>query len=343
MSVRLLSGSQLSVAIAEVTNVGECRRAAKTLGERFGFGDEAMGRISIIVSEIATNIVRHAGAGTVLLQVLDDGVQLEFELLGIDSGPGMDDVSKCMADGFSTIGTPGTGLGAISRLSTAFDLYSQVGKGTVVLSRSLNQLHAPRARAGARPRIAIGAINLAVAGETVCGDTWRAAINSSNVAIMVADGLGHGPLAATASRAAAELFVSNPFESPAITMTQMHRALSGTRGAAASCALLNLDNLTIDYAGVGNISCSIVTDGLSRGLVSHNGTLGVRLLRTQQFHYDWPARSHVVMHSDGLSNRWSSGEFPNLYQHHPGIIAGVLFRNFMRTRDDVTVLVAGHC
>jgi hypothetical protein len=121
----------------------------------------------------------------------------------------------------------------------------------------------------------------------------------------------------------------------------MHRILSGSRGAAVACAELRPQDLKIDYAGVGNISGAVVAAERSRGMVSHNGTLGVKLLRNQQFEYEWPKGSLVVMHSDGLSARWNLAVYPGLHlHHHPGVIAGVLYRDFVRRRDDATVVVA---
>jgi hypothetical protein len=247
-----------------------------------------------------------------------------------------------MQDGYSTGGTPGTGLGAVSRLSTTFDLFSIPDKGTVVLSRTAGKVRAPADRQASAPGFELGAICLAVAGEIECGDTWRAADNGTTISILVADGLGHGPIAAVAANAAATAFESNPFEPPVGAMTVLHRALSGTRGAAAACAHLHIADRKINFAGVGNIYGAIVTDERSRGMVSHNGTLGLQLLRTQQFEYAWPAGSHVVMHSDGLSARWSAQDYPGLLSRHPAIIAGVLFRDFGRGRDDATVVVAAH-
>jgi hypothetical protein len=74
-------------------------------------------------------------------------------------------------------------------------------------------------------------------------------------------------------------------------------------------------------------------------MVSHNGTLGVQLLRTQQFEYDWQPGSRIVMHSDGLSGRWSIDSYPGLNLKHPAVIAGVLYRDFVRRRDDATIVV----
>ncbi|HEY0800801.1 MAG TPA: ATP-binding SpoIIE family protein phosphatase [Steroidobacteraceae bacterium] len=339
MTARIICGSQTSLAVTDPSSIGECRRIAKRMAEGFNFDEATTGRICIVATELATNIQRHAGAGTLLLQVLDDGLQPEFELLAIDRGPGMVDVNQCMRDGFSTAGTAGTGLGAISRQSKTFDLFSCSERGTVVLSRVSAKHSGPNSRAARNASLELGAISVAVAGEIECGDAWRIAEDDATVGIMIADGLGHGALAASASSAAAAAFVLKPFDPPSTAMTTFHRVLSGSRGAAAACALLHPTQCTIDYAGVGNISGMVVTGERARGMVSHNGTLGLQLLRAQQFEYAWPAGSTIVMHSDGLSARWNLANYPGLGQRHCAIIAGILYRDFGRPRDDATVLV----
>ncbi len=338
----IINGPQLSIAITDSSSIGECRRAAKQLAESHGFDDTQVGRISIIATEMAANILKHASTGSVLLQVLDDGVLTELEVLGIDKGPGMIDVDQCMRDGYSTHGTAGTGLGAISRLSSFFDLFSKVDDGTVALSRTVKRIStsAPASPRKRKSGFELGAITLAVKGELECGDAWRVAESGSAMAVLVADGLGHGSLAAVASRTAAEAFAANPFEPPGSAVAHLHRALSGTRGAAAACLILHAEENRADYAGVGNIYGAIATSGRSRGMVSHNGTLGVQLLRTQQFQYEWPAGSIAIMHSDGLSARWNLADYPGLFQRHPAVIAGVLYRDNVRARDDATVVAA---
>jgi len=339
MTGRILAAVQSRLVIAHDSDIGECRRQAKRRIEGYGFDEVSAGRIGIAATELATNIVRHAGHGEILMQVLDDGIHPEFEMLAIDRGPGMQDVDACMRDGFSTGGTAGQGLGALARLSGTFDIFSAAGQGTVVLSR-IQRDQNPRPTAGARSTLEFGAINLAVAGEIECGDTWRIADGGAQVGILVADGLGHGPLAAAAAQAAATAFVKQPFDGPSLSMQGLHRAVTGTRGAAAACAVLHAAELRLEYAGVGNISGSVVTRERSRGMVSHNGTLGVQLLRTQQFDYEWPVGARVVMHSDGLSARWSLATYPGLFQRHSAVIAGVLYRDCSRGRDDATVVVA---
>jgi anti-sigma regulatory factor (Ser/Thr protein kinase) len=338
MTDRIIAGTQLRVPIGHESDIGECRRCAKRLADGYQFDEVSAGRISIIATELATNVVRHAGRGEMLIQVLDDGMAPQLELLTIDQGPGMEDVDACLQDGYSTGGTAGQGLGAVSRLSNIFDVFSILGQGTIVLSRTERKRElAHRPSPGS---FELGAISLAVAGEIECGDTWRVALGTTLVSLLVADGLGHGPLAAAAAQAAAAAFTSRPFDDPSLAMQTLHRALAGTRGAAAACARLHVGEMRVDYAGVGNISGSIVTRERSRGMVSHNGTLGVQLLRTQQFEYEWPLGSRVIMHSDGLSARWSIAAYPGLHLRHSAVIAAVLYRDFVRRRDDVTVVVA---
>ena len=335
--MRLLeSRSQARMAVEELSQVGECRRAAQRLAEAYEFDETLVGRVGIVATEMANNLVKHAGRGELLIQALQDGTSTIIELVTIDRGPGMQ-VELCMRDGYSTAGTAGTGLGAISRLSTMFDVYSH-GEGTVAVARiSKAEKNNP---ASVTPNFEFGAISIAIAGEIECGDIWRIASHDGTTAILVADGLGHGPLAATAARAAAAAFEERPFDPPSECMQHVHRALSGSRGAAGACAVLS-EQGHVAYSGVGNISGCVVSSERSRGMVSHNGILGVQLVRKQQFEYACEVGNRIVMHSDGVSARWSLGDYPGLFLRHAAVIAGILYRDHARPRDDVTVVVSG--
>ena len=141
--------------------------------------------------------------------------------------------------------------------------------------------------------------------------------------MMVADGLGHGPLAAQAAQRAMAAFESAPFDAPRDMLERAHRASHGSRGAAAACARINRQG-AISYAGVGNIVASVVSAESTHGMVSHGGTLGVQMPRMQQFDYRRTAQSLVVMHSDGISARWdlkgqtrSAAASPRHHRGHP--------------------------
>ena len=62
--------------------------------------------------------------------------------------------------------------------------------------------------------------------------------------------------------------------------------------------------------------------------------------RIQEFHYPVPSGAIVVMFSDGLATQWDLKAYPGLQQRSASVIAGVLYRDFSRRRDDVTVVVA---
>jgi anti-sigma regulatory factor (Ser/Thr protein kinase) len=335
---------QSRLGIRDRSDVGECRRIAGRLAQACGFGEEDVGKVSIVATELRTNVLLHAGGGEMLIQCLE-GAAPQLEMLTVDRGPGMRDVAECMRDGYSTRGTCGNGLGAVTRLSTAFDIFSMPEKGTVVLARVAREPGAgwrPAAPEASGTSLEFGAVCIALAGETECGDSWRIAAEGPRVSLLVADGLGHGPLAASAARAATEGFEERPSEDPASMMQNLNRRLAGGRGAVAACARLHPATGKLEYAGVGNISGVIVEPHRSRGMVSLNGTLGTPSVRTRLFEYDYSSDGVVVMHSDGVSARWRLSDYPGLHLRHPAVIAGVLFRDFARSRDDATLLVARH-
>jgi len=330
------SGSQMRLEVTDSSHVGWCRREAQRLADASSFDTASSGRVALAATELATNLVRHAGGGELLVQPVGHGSELQIELLSVDRGPGIGCIERSLRDGYSTAGTAGTGLGAIHRLSATFDIHSCPGAGTVVLSR----IGAGRRASGKAPEIEFGAVSVALRGELECGDGWSIIREGRRSALLVVDGLGHGAPAAAAAAVAMAAFDAQPFAEPEQAMHELHRHLNGTRGAAAACAVLDPEKSLLRYAGVGNIAGVIAAAGAQKGLLSHNGTLGAMLRRAQQLDYPWHAGSVLVMHSDGLSSRWSLAGYQDLGARHPAVIAGVLYRDRSRQHDDATVIVA---
>jgi anti-sigma regulatory factor (Ser/Thr protein kinase) len=320
------AAAQIRHVIDEDSQVGQVRRSAQALAASRGFTETDVGRVAIVATELANNLVRHARGGELLLQPIASTQAGLIELLAIDRGRGMADVERCMKDGYSSTGTAGTGLGAVRRLATEFDIHSTPGQGTIVM-----------ARVGAGAPAHFGAISIPIAGEFECGDCWRVALQGEERAVIVADGLGHGIEAAAAAGVAAEVFAAAPFDEPSSILERAHRAMSGSRGAAVACARLRPASSLV-YAGIGNISGALLGTERRQGLVSHNGILGVRAHRVQQFEYRRDGRSLLVMHSDGISARWDLE--PAVASRHPAIIAALLYRDHARGRDDASVVVS---
>lgn len=328
----------LDIPVVEPSQVGEARRAAMRLAAEHGLDETARGRIALVVTELGTNLVRHATGGRLLIgcRAVPEGCQVE--VLSLDSGPGMADVNRCLRDGYSSGGTPGTGLGAVQRLSSDFSVFSLPGKGTVILSRVwMPALSAPGA-ASPRARFAHAGICLAAPGETVSGDAWDIRIEDGKAAVIVADGLGHGPDAAAAAAEAIRAF-GNLSGSPCQVLERAHPGMRMTRGAAVAIAELDARAGSIVFAGAGNIAGRMVSGIEDRSLMSQNGTLGVQIRRLQDVRYAWADHALVVLHSDGLTTRWNLKEAPGLLQCDPAVVAGWLLRDHTRGHDDVTVVV----
>ncbi len=328
--------NSVALPILETSQAGEARRTAVAFASRLGFNETERGKVGLVVTEVANNLVRHAQDGVLLLQALDKNGIAGVEILALDKGPGIDNISECLQDGFSTAGTSGNGLGAMMRLSAFFDIYSIPKVGTAILC---HLWASPLPANPPQDNLTLGAVCLPKTGEEVSGDTWASAASDDRTLLLVADGLGHGPLAAQASLEAVRVFRENVHRSPKEIVEATHGALRSTRGAALAIAQIDGERQAIHYAGIGNISGTVVSGSKSYSLVSHNGTVGHEVRKIQEFIYPWSKDGLLVMHSDGLKTQWRLDRYAGLAVKHPSLIAGVLYRDFNRGRDDVTVLV----
>ncbi len=312
---------------------GDARRMASTLASEMGFDEADAARAAIVVTECATNLWKHAGGGDILLSDYDwEGLPC-IEAIALDRGPGMTDVARCFQDGYSTAGSAGSGLGAIGRLSQC-DVYSQPGKGTAVLARIL--------RRGARVsegRFAVGGIAAPLPGETLSGDGFAHRENGSSLLAMMADGLGHGPLAARCADLAIDAFHNSREWEPGRLIAEIHGALRGSRGGAVSVARLDPEAREIRFAGVGNVLGMVSAPGLqARNFVTMPGIVGDNIRSVREFTYPWPSGALVLLYSDGISSHWSPEEYAGLALHDPTLISAVIFRDRKRGRDDASVM-----
>lgn len=329
------------VAVSDSSQVSEARRVAVQCANELRMSENGAGRVALLATELATNLVKHAGGGSIIVG-LDAEEERTLTLISIDKGQGIANLRAAMQDGYSTAGSPGTGLGAIDRKSDSFDVFSTGGKGTVVMCRVIDGglEGAQPAALAAMSRMRIGGICLAKSGEEESGDAWGAVRSRDGATIVVADGLGHGEAAATASIAAIRVFREHPDLPLEQLMERMHGALRPTRGAAVGIARIHLQKGNVDFIGVGNIACTIVSETSARKTISQNGIVGHEARRLQGFSYPWMAASVLIMQSDGLSSTWNGDHYPGLFEHEPSVIAAAIYRDHCRGSDDATVVVA---
>ncbi|HET9664537.1 MAG TPA: SpoIIE family protein phosphatase, partial [Burkholderiales bacterium] len=253
---------------------------------------------------------------------------------------GLANPGQALRDGHSTAGSPGTGLGAMQRMSAEFDLHSAPGKG-LALRAVVWGGFVPPEKDGA---LEVGAICLPKFGEAATGDAWSTVSSAFGHVLCMADGLGHGPDAALAARAAIASVMANADHGRSVgsLVEQVHLALRPTRGAAVAVALLQPDEALCSFCGVGNISASLLSQGQSRSMVSHGGILGHQTRKVQEFRYPFPEGALCILHSDGLATRWRLDDYPGLEKSHPALIAGVLYRDYSRGHDDTAVIAVRH-
>lgn len=327
----------VALQITENSQVAEARRRISSHAGDLGFSETKLGALAIVITEMATNLIKHAEGGELVVRAITSSGDVPgIELIALDKGPGMRDVAECLRDGYSTSGSPGTGMGAITRMSDEYDLYSLPGRGTALMAR----LWATPPGRTADKRLVAEGLSIPMQGELACGDSWSCARMGENLLVMTADGLGHGPLAATAARAAVEAFHENSHRDLTTIIGNIHAALRSTRGAAVAVAHIAPQEGTVRYAGVGNIASLIYTPEKVQRMVSHNGTLGHEVRKIQEFTYIWPPDATLVMHSDGISTQLSFEPYPGILARHPSLIAATLYRDFSRGRDDSTVVIA---
>ncbi|WP_203968045.1 ATP-binding protein [Sediminihabitans luteus] len=328
-----LLGDGVWFTIDHASAVGGVRRAAQAAAVRLGLGEDRAAEVGLVVSELATNQTLHAGSGTVLLRVRRTAGHAALEVLAVDAGPGMRDVSAAMRDGVSTRGTLGIGLGTLPRLTTAWDAWSAPGAGTVVAAVFASP---GGADAAARALREPTGILRPMTGQTVCGDACAVRYDGGATTVLVADGLGHGPLAALASRAAVRAFEAAPDDGPVGHVRRVHAAISGTRGAAVAVA--RLEGSTLRHAGLGNIAGALVGTRVRR-LMSHPGIAGSHSPTVRETSHPVERGDVVLLHSDGLTDRADLTPYAGVAGHSPLVVAGLLVRDFGTRPDDACALV----
>ncbi|MDF3982549.1 ATP-binding protein [Luteibacter sp. PPL554] len=317
----------LIVAVEDGTQVGQVRRVAKQVAEQIGFDEADAGRVALVATELAGNVLRHAQGGEIHVAIVPGHGAMGVSVTAVDRGRGFD-MTTCLPDGYSTAGSRGEGLGAIRRQSQVMDAYAD-HRGSVVLARMY-----PRGVTHADIRF--GVTQQGLADEPACGDGWALAFAGDATCVALVDGLGHGHAAHVAAAACVGAYVEAPDGDPVDLMGRLGTAMAPTRGGAVVLARHAGDALR--YCGIGNISGSLHDRDGSRGLASHPGIVGTAARRVQAFDFKATAGKVLLMHSDGLQSRWSLRDYPGLVTRHPAVIAALLYRDFNRGRDDVTVL-----
>ncbi|CAM5287191.1 ATP-binding SpoIIE family protein phosphatase [Streptomyces aurantiogriseus] len=332
------------VPVYDPTRVRDARVAAEEAAALVGLDDSRTAAVALVATELATNLLKHARGGQVLVDTVAPPSGRggpAVQIAAVDHGPGMADVAAALGDGFSTTGSLGAGLGTCRRVADDFDLHSVLGRGTVALAR----VGAAARTAAAEPLPArAGGVNIPFAGADCSGDAWTWVCADDRLTLLLADGLGHGPQAARASTAAVEELHRSARLAPAEMLRRLDGALRGTRGAAVALAQLDVRAGRLRFAGIGNVGARLWEGGSWRHLLSRPGIVGVHRPATlPATEVPWGADRLLVLYSDGLPSRWVPPSDTRLLAADPAVTAAVIVRDASSSarpvRDDTAVAV----
>ncbi len=343
------------LSIRNESDVGHVRRAVQRMASEIGFGAEAVARLGIATTELATNLVRHQTVdGRIAFGPFGGEECLGIELVAQDSGPGIIDVERALTDRQSTISASmGCGLGAVRRLMDEFDIYSRAPDmspvpstfprgearnpepvGTLVTARKYLK------PAGYHRNFAISTASRPYPGEDVNGDSSLVVPEDDGLLVAVADGMGHGSEAAKASQEAIAHVRENGCEDFASVFAELHEGLRRTRGTALTLVRILLGDRKLVHAGIGNVEARVHPDGSSSLLVKP-GVLGAgRPPATRVNEMAWPKGATLVVYTDGILGRWSLDETPQFASRPVAMVSHLLLRRFARPNDDATLVVA---
>ena len=333
------SATHVSLKVSDRSFVAGVKKDIHRMAVNAGFAQRKIDEIDILVSEMTSNLVKHATEGEILAGLVSDRQCPMLELVALDNGPGITDPDRMMQDGISTKGTLGQGLGAIKRLSDFFDIYSLKSWGTIVISRIY--LSSDPETAAPRPLLNLRSLIVAKPGEVVSGDgSFGFTAGDGTYRLLVADGLGHGLEANNAVKQAITAFREFPSDSPMEIIRHVHATIRKSRGVVAAVVIIDPVRKVWKFCGVGNIATRFSGVHQGRGYLSHNGIIGHNIpgsLYDQEVaHHDY---QQVTLCSDGIRSRWQQMRLPEIGRQDLMIQAAALYKDFARRNDDMSIII----
>lgn len=326
-----------SYRIEERSYLAYVKREIRNQVSQSLFNKNRAGEIDIIVSELASNLVKHAGNGELLYRIFQTESDATFEIISIDKGPGMSDAKGMIKDGISTTKTLGQGLGAVSRLSDTFEIFSMNNWGTIAYSKVLLKKEGPVNKSD---RLKVRGLLIPKANEVLCGDGYATRSTRDEIHFFLGDGLGHGQYAFEAVKKAADFFLMCEESNPVDIIRQMHENVRKTRGLVAVVAVFNFKTNVWRICGVGNILARIYSGLMFKNYSSYNGIVGLTIPTSiKESVIEGEKNQYIIMCSDGLKTHWDLQKYPSILKYDATIAAAALYKDFVRRTDDASILI----
>jgi anti-sigma regulatory factor (Ser/Thr protein kinase) len=327
-----------SYEIEDRSFVAFVKREIHQKAVKAAFNPTRVGNIDIIVSELTSNIIKHAERGELLYKFSDENNCKLLEIICIDGGSGIKDITHSMKDGISTTKTLGNGLGALERLSDLFQVYSIVKWGTICYCKIYAE---PPVVCADSSIIKFKALNVSMPGQKVSGDGFAVEFNKDHTRIFVGDGLGHGKEAHDAVQLAISNFKLSNTNDPKEILRFIHEPVKKSRGLVGTVVVADHQLKKWAICGIGNISTRLYEGVETKNYLSYNGIIGLNIPATLKNHEsEFGKHQCLIMSSDGINKRWDLSQFPAILRYDPLMLAAVIYKECARKIDDMSILIA---
>jgi serine/threonine-protein kinase RsbT len=122
-----------TIPLVSEPDVVLARQAVRRAAQQIGFGIVDQTKIVTATSELARNAVLYGGGGMLHWEEVQENGKRGLRITVKDEGPGIDDLSMAMKDGYTTGSGLGMGLPGAKRLVSDFKIESKRGEGTTVV------------------------------------------------------------------------------------------------------------------------------------------------------------------------------------------------------------------
>jgi len=329
--------TELDIDISTPADSTRAQHTVERIAAELGFENDITSKLGLVATELATNLQKHAGGGTLSVNKLETESQTGIRLESEDSGPGIQDIETAFTTGTSTAESLGLGLSIVNRTMDEVEVTTPEGAqaGTrLVADRWLT----PDYETTKPNPVSIGAASRALSSDQANGDAFITKTWNDKTLVGVIDGLGHGSLAheaATTARTYIEAHMDRPLES---IFRGTDRACKGTRGVVMALAKFDWLENTLTFANIGNVNVNVSGPEWT-GLIVRRGVVGGNNPGPSIVTREWEPGYTMVMHSDGISTRWDMDDIRDRGNEPAGAIANRLLKQYSKSDDDATALV----
>jgi anti-sigma regulatory factor (Ser/Thr protein kinase) len=324
------------IAIYDEASVSFARQRVREAGQHAALNAELIETVALIASELTHNHLSHAKQGYFDVQVVERHGVKGLEVIAADLGPGIERPGQAIHGPERIHGTLGAGLSAVCRMADEVEFDNRLLEGVCIVARKFETRSMPlccEAAIMGRP----------FPGEVISGDDGIFLQSESGFLAGVSDGLGHGPVARTASNRAIDALRRHRQMDLDQLVNVINDELEGTRGCAMSIARFNRGDRMLESASLGDVHAHLYHLREALFLASTPMILGGTRVSVQKIRIERTRvepGSVLVMFTDGLKSRTSLKGQLDVLRQPPIAIAQHLLENDSRPDDDALVLTA---